>query len=77
VLAWTSQETVPEATPNKPFHLTPALGRPVRVDHDHDDQRRHVVVSRRQVATPEDLREGEIVYRHVNVAVDPRTPSQG
>jgi len=36
-----------------------------------------VVVSRRQVATPEDLREGEIVYRHVNVAVDPRTPSQG
>lgn len=35
-----------------------------------------VVVSHRQVAIPEDLREGGIVYRHVNVAVDPRTPSQ-
>ncbi len=35
-----------------------------------------VVVSRQQVDIPDDLREGGIVYRHVNVAVNPRTPSR-
>lgn len=35
-----------------------------------------VVVSRQQVEIPDDLREGGIVYRHVNVAVAPRTPSR-
>lgn len=36
-----------------------------------------VVVSRQQVSIPDDLREGGVVYRHVNVAVAPRTPSRG
>jgi hypothetical protein len=36
-----------------------------------------VVVSRQQVKIPEDLREGEVVYRHINVAVDPQPPSRG
>jgi len=35
-----------------------------------------VVVSRLQVEIPDDLREGGIMYRHVNVAVAPRTPSR-
>jgi len=35
-----------------------------------------VVVSHSQVETPEDVTEGGVVYRHVNVAVDPRTPSR-
>ena len=36
-----------------------------------------VVVSRQQVSVPEDLTEGGVVYRHINVAVEPRTPSRG
>ncbi len=36
-----------------------------------------VVVSRQQVSVPDDLTEGGVVYRHINVAVDPRTPSRG
>lgn len=35
-----------------------------------------VVVSRLQVETPDDLREVGIIYRHINVAVAPRTPSR-
>jgi len=35
-----------------------------------------VVVSRQQVSIPEDLREGEVVYRHINIAVDPLSPSR-
>jgi hypothetical protein len=35
-----------------------------------------VLVSRQQVSIPEDVREGEVVYRHINVAVDPRPPSK-
>lgn len=36
-----------------------------------------VVVSSQQVEVPDDLKEGEVAYRHINVAVDPRPPSQG
>lgn len=36
-----------------------------------------VVVSRQQVSVPDDLTEGGVVYRHINIAVDPRTPSRG
>jgi len=36
-----------------------------------------VVVSRQQVEIPDDIREGEVVYRHINIAVDPRRPSRG
>lgn len=36
-----------------------------------------VVVSREQLGIPEDLREGEVVYRHINIVVDPRLPSRG
>jgi hypothetical protein len=35
-----------------------------------------VVVSQKQVKIPDDMREGEIIYRHVNVAVAPTTPSR-
>jgi hypothetical protein len=35
-----------------------------------------VVVSRRQVTPPADLAEGEVVYRHVNVAIEPGPPSR-
>ena len=35
-----------------------------------------VVVSQLQVETPEDLKEGAITYKHVNVAVNPRPPSR-
>ena len=35
-----------------------------------------VVVSRQQVEVPPDLREDGVVYRHINVSVDPRVPSQ-
>ncbi|MBI4573463.1 MAG: hypothetical protein HY713_09305 [candidate division NC10 bacterium] len=35
-----------------------------------------VVVSRSQVEIPDDVREGGIIYRHVNVAVAPRVPSR-
>ena len=35
-----------------------------------------VVVSRLHVPVPDDLMEGEVVYRHINIAVDPRTPSR-
>lgn len=35
-----------------------------------------VVVSRPQVEVPADLREGGIMYRHINVAVAPRVPSR-
>ena len=36
-----------------------------------------VVVSLQQVETPNDLREGGVVYRHINIAVEPRPPSRG
>ncbi len=36
-----------------------------------------VVVSRRQVNLPEDLSADGVVYRHINIAVDPTTPSRG
>jgi hypothetical protein len=35
-----------------------------------------VVVSRQEVEVPDDLRESGVVYRHINIAVDPRTPSR-
>ena len=35
-----------------------------------------VVVSRGQVEIPNDLRENDIVYRHINIAVEPRVPSR-
>ena len=35
-----------------------------------------IVVSRRQVSLPEDLSADGVVYRHINIAVDPLTPSQ-
>lgn len=36
-----------------------------------------VVVSRHRVEVPGDVREGAVVYRHINVAVEPQLPSQG
>src|SRR5271168_1886744 len=35
-----------------------------------------IVVSSRRVAVPPDLTENSIVYRHINIAVDPRPPSR-
>jgi hypothetical protein len=35
-----------------------------------------VVVSRSQVTVPDDVEENGVVYRHINVAVDPRPPSR-
>lgn len=35
-----------------------------------------VVVSRKQVEIPEDIKEGEVIYRHINIAVEPSTPSK-
>jgi hypothetical protein len=35
-----------------------------------------VVVSRQRVAAPDDRREGSATYRHVNISVDPDTPSR-
>lgn len=35
-----------------------------------------VVVSEHQVATPADLQEGDVVYRHINIAVTPLVPSR-
>ena len=35
-----------------------------------------VVVSRLQAEIPEDVRDGGIIYRHINVAVAPRVPSR-
>lgn len=36
-----------------------------------------VVVSRHQLDVPDDLIEDVVVYRHINIAVDPRIPSRG
>jgi hypothetical protein len=35
-----------------------------------------ILVSKHQVETPADRQEGEITYRHVNIAVEPLTPSK-
>jgi hypothetical protein len=35
-----------------------------------------VVVSRREVAVPDDLNEGGVVYRHINIPVEGRVPSR-
>ncbi|MCP4747988.1 MAG: hypothetical protein GY874_17900 [Desulfobacteraceae bacterium] len=35
-----------------------------------------VVISRNEVKVPEDISEGEVIYRHINIAVAPKTPSQ-
>jgi hypothetical protein len=35
-----------------------------------------IVVSRLQMEIPKDIREGGIIYRHINVAVAPRVPSR-
>jgi hypothetical protein len=35
-----------------------------------------IVVSSRQATVPADLTENGIVYRHINIAVDPRSPSR-
>jgi hypothetical protein len=36
-----------------------------------------VIVSHRQVAAPDDIRIENVVYRHINIAVEPLTPSRG
>jgi hypothetical protein len=36
-----------------------------------------VVVSERHVAIPPDLKEGDVLYRHVNISVNPLVPSRG
>ena len=40
------------------------------------DYRYLVVVSEQQVERPHDLNDGGIMYRHINIAVDPETPSR-
>ena len=35
-----------------------------------------ILVSKHQVEAPDDLQVGDITYRHVNIAVEPRTPSK-
>lgn len=35
-----------------------------------------IVVSREQVTTPDDFIDGGIIYRHINIAVEPRVPSR-
>lgn len=35
-----------------------------------------IVVSRQQITIPDDVKEGEVAYRHINIAVDPRPPSR-
>ena len=35
-----------------------------------------VVVSSQRVEEPADMQDGTVVYRHINVAVDPETPSK-
>lgn len=35
-----------------------------------------VLVSLNEVAVPDDLIEGDLIYRHVNISVSPRTPSR-
>ncbi len=35
-----------------------------------------VVVSKHQVEIPTDIKEGDVVYRHFNIAVEPRVPSR-
>lgn len=34
-----------------------------------------IVVSKKQVAIPEDLKEGNVIWRHINIAVDPDVPA--
>lgn len=36
-----------------------------------------VVVSCQQAEIPDDFRDGDVVYRHINISVDPRLPSKG
>lgn len=36
-----------------------------------------IVVSRHRVKVPGDVSEGSVVYRHINVSVDPQVPSRG
>lgn len=35
-----------------------------------------IVVSRDRIAVPANLTKNGVVYRHINIAVDPQTPSQ-
>lgn len=35
-----------------------------------------ILVSKHQVEKPDDLQVGDVTYRHVNIAVEPRTPSK-
>jgi hypothetical protein len=35
-----------------------------------------VIVSRRRIAVPGDMTEGPVTYRHVNISVDPQSPSK-
>jgi hypothetical protein len=35
-----------------------------------------IVVSHQQIDVPNDLREGLVIYRHINIAVNPRLPSR-
>jgi hypothetical protein len=35
-----------------------------------------VVVSEKHVHIPEDIREKDVLYRHINIAVNPSTPSK-
>lgn len=35
-----------------------------------------IVVSRQDVVVPDDVVEGDITYRHINIAVEPRVPSR-
>lgn len=35
-----------------------------------------VLVTKKQIVTPEDLIEGDVTYRHINIAVEPEPPSK-
>jgi hypothetical protein len=36
-----------------------------------------VVVSERAIAVPDNVSDGDVIYRHINIAVDPLVPSKG
>lgn len=40
------------------------------------DYRYAVVVSKESIMPPDDIPDGQVVYRHVNIAVSPSTPSR-
>lgn len=72
---WKRAENNPEAAYAEAKHQAALYSGGVLSGVELASHRYLVVVTKKQIAYPADLTEGGVIYRHVNIAVDPEAPS--